>query len=68
MMEMKWTTKTAFIALTAAFLGATTIPAEASGQLPILKACLAEADKAADPKAARDQCIWNHWELMAEYD
>lgn len=68
MMEMKRTTKIAVIALTTALLGATTIPAEASGQLPILRACLAEADKAPDPKAARDRCIWNHWELMAEYD
>jgi hypothetical protein len=35
MMEMKRTTKIAVIALTTALLGATTIPAEASGQLPI---------------------------------
>ena len=48
-------------------LGAAAMPVQASGQLPILKACLAEAEKAPDPKAARNQCIWNHWELMAEY-
>ena len=65
---MKRTTKIAAIALTAAILTAAALPAKASGQLPILKACLSEAEKAPDPKAARNQCIWNHWELMSEYN
>lgn len=65
---MKRTTTIAAITLTTAILTAAALPAHASGQLPILKACLAEAEKASDPKAARNQCIWNHWELMSEYN
>jgi hypothetical protein len=68
MMEKKTTTKIAVTALAAALLTATTLPVNASGQLPILRACLAEAKNAPDSKAARNQCIWHHWELMAEYD
>lgn len=68
MMKMKTATKIAGIALTATLLGAATSPAIASGQQPILRACLAEAKNAPDPQAARNQCIWHHWELMAEYD
>jgi hypothetical protein len=55
------------IALTAAVLATASAPAGASGQLPIFKACLAKAEKTPDPTAARNQCVWKHWELMAEY-
>jgi hypothetical protein len=64
---MKNSTKIAAIVMTAALLATAALPAQASGQLPILKACLAAAEKAPNPSAARNQCIWNHWELMAEY-
>jgi len=59
--------KIAAAAITAALLTTATAPAQASGQLPIFKACLAEAEKASDPKTAKDQCVWDHWDLMAEY-
>ena len=59
--------KIAAVAMTAALLATTIAPAQASGQLPIFKACLAEAEKASDPKAAKDRCVWDHWDLMAEY-
>ena len=65
---MRNSMKIAAAALTAAILATTMAPAQASGQLPIFKACLAEAEKAADPKAAKDQCVWDHWDLMAEYN
>ncbi len=64
---MKSSMNIAAAAMTAALLAATTAPAQASGQLPIFKACLAEAEKAPDPKIAKDQCVWDHWDLMAEY-
>ena len=64
---MKYMTKLAAVAMTAAILASAAAPAQASGQLPIFKACLAEAEKAPDPKIAKDQCIWEHWDLMAEY-
>jgi len=64
---MKLTMKFAAIVMTTAVLTAGVAPARASGQLPIFKACLAEAEKAPDPKSARDQCVWEHWDLMAEY-
>ena len=64
---MKNTMKFATIALTATVLASAATPAAASGQLPIFKACLAQAEKASDPTAARNQCVWNHWDLMAEY-
>ena len=64
---MKDSTKIAAIVLATAMLATAAVPAQASGQLPILKACLAAAEKAADPNAARNQCMWQHWELMAEY-
>lgn len=57
--------KIAAIVMTTAVLAAA--PAQASGQLPIFKACLAKAEKAPDPRAARNQCVWDHWVLMAEY-
>lgn len=59
--------KTAGIILTAALLAGGFTHASASGQLPIFKACLAEAAKASNPEEATNQCYWNHWELMAEY-
>jgi hypothetical protein len=64
---MKTTLKFAAVLMTTAVLATAVTPAAASGQLPIFKACLAEAEKAADPKVARDQCVWDHWDLMAEY-
>ena len=64
---MKNTTKLAAAAMAAAVLATAVAPAQASGQLPIFRACLAQAETAADPKAARDQCVWDHWDLMAEY-
>lgn len=64
---MKVTMKFAAIVMTTAVLATAVAPARASGQLPIFKACLAQAEKASDPKAARDQCVWDHWDLMAEY-
>jgi len=54
------------VALAAAILAVTTAPAQASGQQPIYQACLAKAKSAADPKLARDQCVWDHWDRMAE--
>jgi hypothetical protein len=59
--------KIATIVMTTAVLASTVTPARASGQLPIFKACLAKAGKAADQKAARDQCVWEHWDLMSEF-
>ncbi len=64
---MKDTMKFAAIVMTMAVLATAVAPAQASGQLPIFKACLAEAEKAQNPKAAKDQCVWDHWDLMAEY-
>ncbi len=64
---MKVTMKFTAITMTTAVLATAVVPARASGQLPIFKACLAQAEKASDPKAASDQCVWDHWELMAEY-
>jgi hypothetical protein len=64
---MKNTMKFAAIAMTTAVLATAGAPVQASGQLPIFKACLAQAEKASDPKSARDQCVWDHWDLMAEY-
>jgi hypothetical protein len=64
---MKVTMKFAAIVMATAVLATAVVPARASGQLPIFKACLAQAEKASDPKAARDQCVWDHWDLMAEY-
>ena len=64
---LKRMTRIAAIALTATVLGAGMSQTRASGQLPILKECLARAEKAPDPRAARDQCMWQHWDLMAEY-
>jgi hypothetical protein len=63
---MKLTTKIAGVALTAAML-VTAVPAQASVSVDILNACLAQAEKASDPKAARNHCIWRHWEYMASY-
>jgi len=59
--------KVAGIAMTSAMLATAVTPAQASGELPIFKACLAAAKTASDPKEARDQCVWEHWDLMAEY-
>jgi len=64
---MKVTIKIAAIAMTTAALATSVVPARASGQLPIFKACLAKADMAPNPQAARDQCVWEHWDLMSEY-
>ncbi len=64
---MNVTLKIAAVVITATVLASAVTPARASGQLPIFKACMAEAEKAADQKAARDQCVWDHWELMSEY-
>lgn len=55
------------VAMAAAMLVVATAPAQASGQQPIFQACLAEAKTAADPKLAKDQCVWDHWDRMAEY-
>lgn len=64
---MKRTTRIAAIALTAAVLGTGMSQTQASGELQILKACLAKAEKAQNPTDARNQCIWQHWDLMAGY-
>ncbi len=64
---MKFTMKFAAIVMTTAVLATAVAPVQASGQLPIFKACLAKAEQAPDPKIARDQCVWDHWDLMAEY-
>ena len=64
---MNVTLKIAAVVMTTAVLASTVTPARASGQLPIFKACLANAERAADKKAARDQCVWDHWSLMSEY-
>lgn len=64
---MKNATTFAGIVMAAALLATAVVPVQASGQLPILKACLAKAETAADPQAARNHCMWTHWELMAEY-
>lgn len=42
--------------------------AAASGQQPIYQACLAKAKEAKDPVEARNQCVWEHWDRMSEYD
>jgi len=55
------------ILMTGTALSVAVAPVEASGQLPIYEACLAKAETASDKKTARDQCVWNHWDLMAEY-
>ncbi len=60
------TTTIAGVALTAAML-VTAVPAQASASLDILDACLAKAEKASDPKAAKNHCMWLHWEYMAGY-
>lgn len=65
---MKNAMKVAGIVMTAAVFASAMGPARASGQLPIFKACLAKAETAPDPKAARNQCFWGHWDLMSEYD
>lgn len=54
-------------ALAAAMLAVATAPAQASGQQPIYQACLAKAKTAENPKLAKDQCVWDHWDRMAEY-
>ena len=64
---MKTTLKVAGILMTTALLTGVFAPAQASGELPIFKACLAKAETASDKKTAIDQCVWNHWDLMAEY-
>ena len=64
---MRNSMKVAGIVVTAAVLATAVAPAQASGQLPILKACLAAVEKAPNPKDAKNQCIWTHWDLMAEY-
>ena len=48
-------------------LAAATAPVHASGELPILRACLAKAAQSPDQEEARNQCVWQHWSLMAEY-
>lgn len=58
--------KIAGITLTTALLFGGFTQAQASGELPILKACLAKAAEAANPEAAKSQCMWEHWDLMAE--
>lgn len=64
---MKDVIKVAGIIMTTAVLAVAVAPAQASGELPIFKACLAEAKTAPDPTEARNQCVWDHWSLMAEY-
>jgi len=64
---LKNSMKVAGIVMTAAVLATAVAPLEASSPLPILKACLEKAKKAPDPKDAKNQCIWTHWDLMAEY-
>ena len=65
---MKNSMKIAGIVMTAAVIAGVAAPVQASGQLPIFKACLAKAETAPDPKTAKDQCVWEHWDLMSEYD
>ncbi len=59
--------KMAGIVMTAAVLAAAVTPAQASGALPIYKACLAKAEKAPNPMAAKNQCVWDHWDRMAGF-
>jgi hypothetical protein len=53
--------------MTAATLTVAASSVQGSGQLPIYEACLAKAESAPDRKVATDQCVWHHWDLMAEY-
>lgn len=64
---MKSATKVSAILMTAAALTMAMAPAQASGELPVYKACLAKAETASDRKSAEDQCMWDHWEMMGEY-
>ena len=64
---IKNSVKLAGIVIMAAVFATAVAPAQASGQLPILKACLEEAKKAPNPKDAKNHCIWTHWDLMSEY-
>ena len=59
--------KLAALTMAAALLTITAGAVQASGQQPIYQDCLAKAKTAADPKSARDQCVWDHWARMAEY-
>lgn len=59
------TAKISGIILTTALLAGGFTHASASGELPIFKACLAKVSDAPNPEEARNQCFWNHWELMA---
>ena len=59
------TVKISGLILTTALLAGGFTHASASGELPIFEACLAKVPEAANPEQARDQCFWNHWDLMA---
>ena len=59
--------KLSAVAAAAALLALANLPAQASGQQPIYQACLAKAKTASDPTEARNQCVWDHWDRMAEY-
>ena len=61
---MKLMTKLAAVALTAAML-AIAAPAQASWKQEKFKECLAEAAQASDPQAAKNRCVWEHWQRMA---
>ena len=55
------------VTMAAGMLAVAAAPAQASGQQPIYQACLAKAKAAENPKLAKDQCVWDHWDRMAEY-
>ena len=64
---MKLTTKFAAAGLTAAML-AVAVPVQASWKVEVLKECLAKAEQAANPQAAKNRCVWEHWQRMASYN
>ncbi len=42
--------------------------AHASGQQRLYQECLAKVKDAKDPVEARNQCVWDHWDRMSEYN
>ena len=61
---MKLKPKLAAVALMAAML-ATAVPAQASWKVEALNECLAKAAQASNPQAAKNRCVWEHWQRMA---
>ena len=59
--------RSAAVLAAAVTMAALAAPVHASGEQPILQACLAKVPQAADPEQARNHCMWRHWSMMAEY-